>query len=181
MKTIKIPKALQELHGENSPLFNIILVYFIGLIAFFLVFLSLENSGISLIKRIIVSFIFFDIAGGVIANLSSSTNQYYQKNERIRIIFLLLHILHPAVVIWVFPSSWILIGGVAALTLMGGVALHFIPDNEKRQVLAAALLVLGVLGSLYLQAEVQVLYAFAPLFMVKLLIGFSVKRPVLEP
>ena len=95
-REIKIPKVFQELHGEKPYLSTLILVYLAGIGAASIVIAIILPEGLPTWKIIFVFILYFDIGGGVVANLSTSTNQHYQGKTRLRVGLFLLHIIHPA-------------------------------------------------------------------------------------
>jgi hypothetical protein len=176
-KEIQIPKVLHELHGESTRLSTLVLVYLTGLIAALLFVWQLLPAKLALWQYVLLGIIVLDIAGGVVANLSSSTNQYYQKNRSIRMVFLLLHVLQPVGLYLVFPQYLSFFVFLTLFTLLASFGVNALRDTEHQQNLAGALLVLGICGSLWFDLEHNMLYLIAPLYMIKLILGFSVKRP----
>lgn len=178
-RTVKIPQWLHDIHGEEASPVCLMLTYIIGILygAAFLVLLPID---LPIWKSILTFIILFDIGGGVISNLSTSTNQYYQKNERKRIVFLSLHILQPALMISVFPGECIYFIFVGAFTVTGSFIILFIKNIESQQVIASSLVSIGIFVSLFFIKEYFILNSFGILFMIKLLLGFSVKRPAFE-
>jgi hypothetical protein len=174
---IRVPKFLHELHGERTRLSTLILVYATGVLAAGLVVSQLLPLDLPAWKRALVGLLYLDLAGGVVANLSSSTNQYYQSKVSRRLVFLSLHILQPALLAMLFPEGIPYFGFAAAFTLVAAFVMNLVLDMEAQQNLAAALLVIGVVVSLSYDLPARALYSFAPLYMAKLLLGFSVQRP----
>ncbi len=180
MKNIAIPKVFQELHGEASPALNLVLVYTASLLFGVAVIFLLKDTGLTLLKKILAALVFFDVAGGAVANFTTSTNQYYIKKAKLRLPFLMMHIIHPAVLIWVFPASWLPLMLTGVLVLAGGLVIHLIGNRETKQVIAALLFTLGMLILAFLPLEHRILFTFPPLFVAKILLGFSVQRKSLE-
>jgi hypothetical protein len=108
-KEVMVPRFLQELHGEKTRVSTIIMVYLTGIVIAGIVVSKLIPYALPAWQIVLVGILFLDIGGGVAANLSTSTNQYYQFNTRLRPIFILLHILHPVILMLVFrPYLFIL-------------------------------------------------------------------------
>ena len=179
-KEIKIPKVFHELHGKTSHVSTIIMVYLAGFTAAGLILSQIIGIELPLWKIILVGILYVDIGGGVVANLATSTNQYYQGKPKLRIGFILLHLVHPALFMLVFPVFWLYFGFVGLFTLASTLVINEIGDTEFQQNLAALLIVIGVAGSFFFEAPLPILYSFAPLFMIKLILGFSVRRPALN-
>jgi hypothetical protein len=174
---IRVPKLLHELHGERTRISTLILVYATAVLAAGLIVSQLRPLGLPAWKLAVAGLIYLDVAGGVVANLSSSTNQYYQNKVATRLVFLGLHILQPAVLAFLFPPGIPYLGFAVAFTLIAAFVMNLVLDVEAQQNLAAALFVVGVVVSLSYDLPARILYTFAPLYMAKLLLGFSVQRP----
>ncbi len=178
-KEIKIPIALHELHGEKTRLSTLITVYLAGLVVAGVVVAQILPAALPLWKVVLVGILYLDIAGGVVANLSTSTNQYYQGKPGLRLGFTLLHILHPALFIAVLPEAWPYFGFVGIFTLASVRLVEAAGNTEFQQNLAALLVVIGIVASLTFDLPLVIFYSFAPLFMIKLVLGFAVRRPQL--
>jgi hypothetical protein len=178
-KEIIIPKILHELHGEKTRISTLSMVYLAGLIAAGVVVYQVIPSALPIWKVILVGLLFLDIAGGVVANLSTSTNQYYQGKTGLRLGFTLLHILHPALFIVVLPEAWPYFMFVGIFTLASVRLVNAFNDIEFQQNLAALLVVVGIAVSFTFDVPLVIFYSFAPLFMIKLILGFAVRRPAL--
>ena len=177
---INIPKALHELHGERARLSSLILVYSTALVVGGIALWQIIPLGLPAWKAMLAVVVFLDVGGGVVANLTSSTNQYYQKKAALRPIFLATHVVHPLVLMLIFPqNSWFL-WFVMVFTLASAFGVNLIKDRELQQISAAVLVALGVCFALLFPVSLPFLIVFAPLFMVKLILGFAVKRPDLS-
>jgi len=176
-KEIKIPKFLHELHGERSKLSTTLLIYLSALFVGAALVLSLGYLNLPLWKNLLLFFLFFDIAGGVVANLSSSTNLYYQKKKGLRVAFIIFHVVQPVLLAVVFPEIIAYALFVYLYTLVASLIVNAIKNKESQQNLAAFFLVIGILGSAFCILPAVILYIFAPLYMTKIILGFSVKRP----
>lgn len=178
-REINIPKALHELHGKKARLSSLVQVYFTALVVGGIALWQTIPLGLPVWKMFLVFVVFLDVGGGVTANLTSSTNQYYQKKASLRLIFLIMHVIHPLVLMLVFPqNAWFLLF-VMVFTLGSAFGVNLIKSRELQQTSAAVLVATGVCFSLLFPVSFTFFYAFAPLFMVKLVLGFAVKRPVL--
>ncbi len=175
---IAVPKFLHELHGECTRLSTLPLVYLTALLSGGLVAWQLIQAGTAVWRVALASLIFMDVGGGVTANLSASTSRYYQEHAKLRLPFIALHVFHPAVLMALFPADWPFFLFVMVYTLAATFAVNALKDGELQQNLAALLVVVGCLLSFFFPQGSPVLYAFAPLFMVKLVLGFAVRRPL---
>lgn len=177
-KPIDVPKAFRELHGDKTTLANIALVYAAGAgVAAFAV-LGLRAESLAPWKLGLVGLIFMDVAGGVVANLSGSTHRYYQGKNRLRALFLIAHALQPGILLGLFPQYAGYFVFCWAYVMAGCFALFFVRRAEWQQQIAAALVAIGAsIALLSFDLPARALYLFGILYMVKLLLGFSVRRP----
>ncbi|MRR28762.1 hypothetical protein EG834_00130 [bacterium] len=176
-REINIPKALHELHGEKASLLSLILVYFTALVVGGIALWQVIPLGLPIWNLMLAAVVFLDVGGGVAANLTSSTNQYYQRKASLRLVFMATHVVHPLVLVLVFPQNvWFLLF-VMVFTLVSAFGVNLIKDRELQQTSAVVLVVVGVCLALLFPTSFTFLYGFAPLFMLKLILGFAVKRP----
>ncbi|HNN06452.1 MAG TPA: hypothetical protein PKN56_23055 [Leptospiraceae bacterium] len=176
-RTVSVPKFLQILHGKEPRLSSIVLTYLGGLIGAAVSASGFVQSSLPLWKICILSTLMLDICGGVIANLSISTNLYYQENRKIRLIFLGVHIFQPAVFAVLIPENAYYFITVFLVTFSSGLLIHFIRDIEQQQNLASFCIAAALPIFALFALSSSVLYAFGPLYMLKLILGFSVRRP----
>lgn len=179
-REINIPKVLHELHGEKARLSSLVLVYLTALVVGGIALWQMLPLGLPVWKVILAVIMFLDIGGGVTANLTSSTNQYYQKKASLRLIFLAMHVVHPLLLMLVFPQSVWFLFFVMVFTLGSAFGVNLIKDRELQQTAAGALVAVGVCLAVLFPVSFAFLYVFAPLFMAKLILGFAVKRPDFE-
>jgi hypothetical protein len=179
-REIDVPKWLHELHGERTRLSTLVMVYAAALLCGGLTAWQLALTGLSGWKVALAALLLLDVGGGVVANLSSSTSLYYQQNPKLRLPFIAMHVVHPAALAALFPQSWMYFVFVMVFTLGGTYAVNALRDRELQQNLAALLVVVGSALSFLFPQAIPVLYLFSPLFMVKLILGFAVRRAALE-
>lgn len=114
---IAVPRWLHDLHGTHSTRRDLALVQgcawgVTALVAALALAQGLPPWAVALLALLAV-----DIAGGVVSNVTPGTNAHYNASRRARIVFLALHVLQPAALVWLFPGWAVPIAGVAALTL----------------------------------------------------------------
>lgn len=175
-REVSIPKSLHELHGERTRLSTLLIVYLTALTAAAVSAWLLLRAGTPVWRTALAALIFMDVGGGVTANLSASTNRYYQEHPKLRIPFIAMHVFHPAVLAALFPAALPYFVYAALFTLGGTFAVNAVRNGELQQNLAALLVAAGCVFSFAFAVPVPVLYAFMPLFAVKLILGFAVRR-----
>lgn len=176
-KRIKVPKYLWELHGEYPDIFTLTGTYLASIISGILAIVFTYNLGLHVWKSILLFVLYADIAGGVISNFSSSTKDYYRTNKSLRLPFILMHLIHPALFILLFPDFADYFIYVGIFTILACLILVRIKQPEIQLTTALFFLLLGTSFSFCFKIPVNFLFSFAPLFMTKLIIGFSVNRP----
>lgn len=173
MNPIRMPRFLHEVFGERQYPAELAVTLLAGIAvpAGLIFFRALPVVIAS--WRIVVSLIFvFDIAAGVVANLSEGTNEFYKTKPKMRIIFPLLH--------WHLVVLFALLGYriVPALVLTGyalgaSLVVNGWYGSPRQRVLAGALVVLGVIPSL-LSGLPPLGLIVTVLFIIKLVFSFSV-------
>ena len=176
-KEINIPKFLHGLHGERTTILNLLCVYIAASLVGILIILNISGLDLPLWKTILIFALYFDIAGGVVANLSISTNQYYQRKSKGRILFIISHFVHPVLFIFLFPGNVDYYVFVGSYTIFAALIVNSLKTIENQQNLAYLFVTTGIVISLLFDLPLGTLYLFAPLFMIKLIFGFSVRRP----
>jgi hypothetical protein len=136
---IKIPKLLQELHGEETSVFSILLVYITGLTfgLFYIIYCPDFHIGF---YRWLLAFLAIDIGGGAVANMTQSTSEYYAKRPNTRWVFIIIHIIHP-LILWIIFSKMngILFGG--ATTLIFTSIVNLISGSSNQRIVSSTLFV----------------------------------------
>ncbi|MHB1454277.1 MAG: hypothetical protein ACYCYM_10050 [Saccharofermentanales bacterium] len=94
MKKIKIPKALHDLLGEEQSRSELIITFIFLGVSFLALILGTRQEWVGLrwYKIALLFILILDILGGVTANLSTGTNNYYRANAKRRWIFIAIHI-----------------------------------------------------------------------------------------
>lgn len=174
-KIIKVPKYLHELHGESPDVFTLTVTYLSCLISGLLVIIFTSSLGLPVWKSVLLFVLYADIAGGVISNFSSSTKDYYRNNKSLRLPFILMHLIHPALFILLFPDFANYFIYVGLFTIIACLVVDRINQIEIQLTTALFLFLSGTLLSFCFKIPANFLFSFAPLFMLKLIIGFSVE------
>lgn len=169
------------LHGEHPAPLNVALVYIVGLLAaFFIVSQSLTAVALSPFQVVVLFILALDICGGVVANSTPATNRWYHERPlMIRLVFVLVHAVHPLVAVLVLdPGNWLFFGALYAYMLLTTTILLLLPFLPRvtisQRPLAFAFFALGVVGASYVLDPVVTLQWFAPAYFAKLIIGFAV-------
>jgi hypothetical protein len=177
MNLVNVPKFLQELHGESTTVLNISLVYVVGLIAAVISMLELIPKHIEIWKLVLVFILFIDIAGGVVSNMTFATNQYYQKRPNLKIVFIVAHIIQPFLLSIMFIEYWPYMLFVYLLTMISCIVLLQIKNSDSQRAISSVFLIIGIFGTMFLfKFDSSSMMVIGILYMIKLILGFSVKK-----
>ena len=132
------------------------------------------NTDISNFKLVILTILALDIGGGVVANFTTGTNNYYAESLRKRYLFVLFHLLQPSILIWIFPSELIAILGVSLFTLTSSIIVLNIKKQYNQRIVAITLLFFSLILSTLLNYSDPLTKMIMQLFAVKLILAFSV-------
>ena len=173
-KKIQVHKFLGEVFGRETTTFDL-LVIIISSVSFAVLTLFVKwSDDINIIKKIILTILALDIGGGVVANFTTGTNNYYAESLRKRYLFVLFHLLQPSILIWIFPSELIAILGVSLFTLTSSIIVLNIKKQYNQRIVAITLLLLSLILSTLLSYTDQLTQIIMHFFSLKLILAFSV-------
>lgn len=176
MKRVFVPKALQEIFGEEQSLFSIVAILLFGSILSTAVVLRFPEmyDGIPLWRRVLSFVLIFDIFCGCIANFSESTNNYYAARHKMRVIFIAVHfhivILALLLETNVMSSIWVWLYTIASALVVNML-------KGRRQRFVGGLLLAAGLGWIPMLPNMEFYtLIFCLLFILKVLYAFSVNH-----
>ncbi len=175
-RTVTIPKYLYEIHGRTQTALSLAATYIVGILTTVLVLFSTKQESFSLTQYALLVALTLDIASGVVANSTQGTSDYYAENVLRRWIFLALHVTQPLLLIWLFPSDFLDITIIAALTLASGSIVNMLQTEAEQRVTAMSLLVL-VLGcaTLICSFSHKISLLLMLLYSTKIILAFAVR------
>jgi hypothetical protein len=132
------------------------------------------NAEISTFKLILLTILALDIAGGVIANFTKGTNNYYSESLRKRYLFIFFHLLQPSILIWIFPNELQAILGISIYTLISSIIVLNVKKQYNQKIIAITLLLLCLILSTLLNYSDLLTQLLMQLFSLKLILAFSV-------
>ncbi len=171
---IKVHPFLHPLFGRDTTKFDVLAIL---LIAFLFAASSLFLEGqqdLSSLKKSIFMLLALDLSGGIVANMTSGTNQFYESSLKKKYFFLLIHFLQPLLLAWVFPMDLPLILVTSMYTLLGSLLVIKISITSGQRVAAISLTSLGILLVFLLPYKNPILKGMFILFILKLVLSFSV-------
>jgi hypothetical protein len=171
---IQVHRVLRELFGRETTKFALLAII-ISAFTFAVLTLILNwNIDISILKKIALTLLAFDIGGGVVSNFTQGTNNYYAESLRKRYLFILFHLIQPSILIWIFPNDLPAILGVLIFTLTSSIFVLNINKNHNQRIVAISLLILCLMLLSFLNysnTSTQIIMQF---FSIKLILAFSV-------
>jgi hypothetical protein len=173
-KKIQVHKFLFELFGRETTTFDLLAIVIASLSFAGLTLILKLNTNISNFKLIILTILALDIAGGVVANFTAGTTNYYAESLRKRYFFVLFHLLQPSILIWIFPNDLQAILGVSIYTLTSSIIVLNIKKHNTQKIVAITLLLLSFILSILLNYSDPLLQIVMQLFSIKLILAFSV-------
>lgn len=175
---VNIPKFFHELLGEFQTKSSLVVIGLFVLISGFAIgFLGYDDwNKVSLVKQLVIWFLFLDISGGVVANLTKGTDFYYERYPRKRWIFIAIHI-QPLILSWSMEIPLYYGVIICAYTLISAAFLNLIRYHSIQKLLAGTLTGLGLLIVAYIGQTVpffaSTLFSF---YVFKVLFSFSVSH-----
>ncbi len=139
------------------------------------IFMLPDREDIGVITQFIVFAIALDLGGGVVANATRSTNDWYCSGPLwLRFIFLALHLIQPLLMALTVHLPWMTVGYLYLYQFCAGSVVIANRRSGFQIPLAAALLTLGLLLYFtFFLPEPGVLW-FGVLYLIKLVMMFSV-------
>ena len=173
-KKIQVHKFLGEIFGRETTTFDLLAII-IGSVSFALLTLFVKwNADITIIKKIILTILALDIAGGVVANFTRGTNNYYAESLQKRYLFVLFHLLQPSILIWIFPNELLAVLGVSIFTLISSIIVLNVKKHYNQRIIAVTLLLFSLILSTLFNYTDPLTKMIMQLFSIKLILAFSV-------
>jgi hypothetical protein len=138
----------------------------------------------SALQVIVAAVLAMDVVGGIITNATGAGKRWYHRSgqgARQHLGFVLLHIVQPLIVFFVFDSvGWSFVAGGFGFLLLSAVIVLVTPLYLQRP-MAGALIAVGITLSLYLFPAPTGMEWFLPLYYVKLLSSHLLREEPYRP
>ncbi len=174
--TIRMPPFLHDVFGESQTLFELLAIILFGAGSTTFLFLAYPQMTASLpFWKILIAFLLIlDITAGSVANFTRSTSNYYAgKNNRSRVVFILIHV-HILLLAWLLGFGWLGAIVVWGYTIAGALVVNALTGNTLQKFTAGLLLVLGI-AIIVTGLEMPAYFLMVSLlFLVKVLYAFAV-------
>lgn len=173
-KKIQVNKFIVELFGRETTRFDLLAIIICSVSFATLTMILKWNVDISTIKKIILTILALDIGGGVVANFTTGTNNYYSESLRKRYLFVFFHLLQPLILIWIYPIDSLAIMVISLLTLTSSIIVLNLKDQYTQRIIAVTLLLLCIILTPILNYSDNLLQIVILLYSMKLILAFSV-------
>jgi hypothetical protein len=170
----KVHRLFHELFGRETTTFDLLAIVISSFSVAGLTLALKWNADISIFKLIMLTILSLDIAGGVVANFTTGTTNYYAESLRKRYVFVLFHLLQPSILTWIFPNELQAILGISIFTLISSIIVLNINKHYTQRITAIILLLLSFILSILLNYSDPLLQIVMQLFSIKLILAFSV-------
>ncbi|MFN7843995.1 MAG: hypothetical protein ACK5N9_19930 [Pirellula sp.] len=167
---------MKGLYGASPDVAGLVLIHIAGLatgVAAMLMLPTDEELGFA--SRVIVFALAVDVGGGVVANGTRSTNDWYATQPlKLSYLFLVVHIIQPVLLSLVVGVSWSTSAFLYLYQLVAGGLVLGIRRPDLQKPMAAVLLTLGVLLYFVFFLPSPALSWFGVLYLIKLVMMFPV-------
>jgi hypothetical protein len=175
---VRIPGFLRPIHGEIATALDVLLVYVVGAVfgVLALVFAYTRVESLPLWKAAILFVLAADVSGGSMACFSTGMGAYYESRPGLRWGFIFIHFIEPGLLYILFDGRlayWLFL---YAYTVAAASLVNIIPGRSRREATAVALVVIGIVILLPVGLSTPFLAWFGPVYMLKLILGFGVRR-----
>jgi hypothetical protein len=174
--TIQIPKFLHELFGTQQNRCELVLILLFTIFSTLGVawFTAPYWQTLTWYQNLVLWLLFLDICGGVVANLSEGTNNYYNARPNARWLFIAIHI-QPLLLAVVLESPIQVALAVWLYTLFSASLVNRLRAMVYHRLLAGSLLataiIIYILSGVSLPIPITLIYI---LYMMKVIYSFSV-------
>jgi len=177
-KSVRVPAALRFIHGESPSRFDVAVVYAVGLAAaiLVLVFAWSRVAQLPAWKAAILFVLAADVSAGAAAGFGASTGAWYARHAGFRRAFPFLNFFQPALLCALFDGSVAYWAFLYGFTAVAASVVMLMRDRSRQEPAAAALAALGTVILLPIGLATPFLAWFAPVYMVKLILGFTIDR-----
>lgn len=173
-KVISVQKHFHQLFGRQTTLFDILII-----VGCSIAFASLSlgwiwNTDLSVLKKIIHTILALDIGGGVVANFTEGTNNYYAESLNRKYFFIFFHLLQPFLLVWIYPADLYAVAAVSLFTLIASMIILHVKTHHRQRVIALSLLTLCMMLTILIDFSGALVFLTMLFYAIKLILAFSV-------
>ncbi|MFA9456767.1 hypothetical protein ACERJO_08335 [Halalkalibacter sp. AB-rgal2] len=176
MKSVQIPTFFHEVFGKRQLLLHLISVLVVGFVLTISLFLYSYDSYelIPFWKMGLAFILIFDIFAGVLANLTSGTNDYYMQSHLRRMVFIAIHV-HILLIAYLLGANFFIACLVWLYTICSAYIVNLLKD-EPQVFTAGVLFLVGLLGVSMLWITEPLMLIVAIVFLFKVIFSFGVNH-----
>ena len=175
-KTIQIPKALHEVHGERAAILDVILPHGLSIISSVYLLAIPPGMDFGLVKSVLLFILTYDLIGGVIANFSEGTSRFYAESRSRRFKFIALHVLQPTMMWFLFEDHQSVILIISAFVVGSAIIVNQISSLRDQLIVSGTLVVSGIFIFMLLANDVPFTLQFLlTAFILKLPLAWAVR------
>jgi hypothetical protein len=171
---IRVHRYFHELFGRETTRFDLLAIIICAVSFATLTMILKWNVDISTIKKIILTILALDIGGGVVANFTTGTNNYYFESLIKRYFFIFFHLLQPLILIWIYQIDSLSLVAISLFTLTSSIIVSNLRDQYTQRIVAVTLLLMCIILTSLLNYSDILLQIAMLLYSVKLILAFSV-------
>ena len=176
MKKLIVPKLFRILHGEQTNIAELLLIYGAAAVTPVIVYFT-TRSGLPDVSRwrtLLLLGIVADLAGGTIANLTYGATAFYEKRQWRKAVFLMLHIAHPALIYLLTKEQLPFLVFTAGITLLFSFITAFAFRQPRQQFFGFIAVCVAAAFGFILFGTTPFFRVVSILYMLKLIYSFSV-------
>ena len=173
-KKIKVHIFLHELLGKETSGLDLLAIVLASSALTVTVQILANDLDLSLLKNIVLVLLTLDIGGGVVANFTEGTNNYYADSKQKQYFFVLLHVIQPLLLGWIFPLASIALFSSTLYTLLCTLFIINIKEHHTQRIIAATLLILGIMLLFLLKPYHAAIQLIIVAYSLKLILAFAV-------
>lgn len=176
MKTISIPSAFHEVLGHEQTAVELLLVVLTSVGGTAALFWATPAEWLNLAwwQIVVLVLLIFDILAGFVANLTFSTNDFYQHAPKMRLVFIAIHV-QPLLFALYWGEQWGVCAAVWLYTIVAVLLVNGLHHYPAQKVVAGSLTAGGLLGLLLYAAGLPTLLLVALVFyQLKVIYSFGV-------
>ena len=178
MKTIKIHPSLHEVFGKETTAAELLMIFTVSAGTTLVLFISTrpEWSALPIWKSALCFLLIFDIMAGFIANLTSSTNNFYRDQAKSRLVFIALHI-QPVIFSFLLGEYLLICFAVWVYTIISALAVNGLQKYPAQKPLAGSLAAIGLVALMLSSAGLPILLLVSLAFyQLKVIYSFAVDQ-----
>lgn len=176
MKSVTIPKFFHEVLGTRSTVWELVIIGIFSLVTSTLLLTStyFEWKSLEVYRVLVIVLLTLDISGGVIANFTLSTNNYYAKRPKARLVFIALHV-QPLILAIVAGNYFLPCIFVWCYTVISSLIINSMVKHPLQKFVGGFFTMSGLFALLlFFNSVPKFLFILLVFYLIKVVFSFSV-------